>query len=76
MQMSFYAYEIGSSMNHMQLECDIVKQKIKSKRRELKQIAGAINVREAFIKTINLELYYIYKGVDNNVNLRDSIKVN
>ncbi|XP_025202982.1 cilia- and flagella-associated protein 57-like [Melanaphis sacchari] len=71
--MLFFKYEIGNSMEQMNLECGMVRQKIKSKKKELKQIVGGIRIREAFIKNLQLEVYYIYKGIDNEVKLRDSI---
>lgn len=74
--MLFYAYEIANSMKLMHLECGMLNQKIKSKRKEIKKIVGGISIREAFIKTIQLEVYYIYNGIDNKVILRDSIRVN
>lgn len=74
--MLFYALEIDNSMKHMHLECGKLKQKIKSKRKEINKILGEVSIREAFIKIIQLEVYYIYKSMDNEVKLRDSIKVN
>jgi len=63
-------------MKLMHLKCGMLKQKIKSKRIEIKKIAGGINIREAFIKTIQFEAYYIYKDMGDGVKLRDSIRVN
>lgn len=74
--MKFYAHEIANSMKEKHLECGTLNQKIKSKRKEIKQIVGDINIREAFIKTIQFEVYYIYNDMDNKVKLRDSIIVN
>jgi len=76
LQMLFYAYEIANSMKLKRLECGMLNQKIKSKRKEIKKIVGGISIREAFIKTIQLEVYYIYNDINNNVILRDSIRVN
>jgi len=74
--MLFYAYEIANSMKRKRLECGTLNQKIKSKRKEIQKIVGEISIREAFIKTIQFEVYYIYNDMDNKVKLRDSIRVN
>lgn len=63
-------------MKHVHLECGMQNQKIKSKRKEIKKIVEEISIREAFIKTIQCEVYYIYNDMDNKVKLRDSIRVN
>jgi len=73
--MLFYAYEIARSMKRMHLICDTLKQKIKSKRKETKNIAAGISIQEAFIKSVQFEAYYIYKDMDDGVKLRDSIRV-
>lgn len=74
--MLYYAYEIANSMKLMHLECGMLKRKIKSKKKEIKKIVGAISIREAFIKTIQFEAYYIHKDMDDEIKLRDSIRVN
>jgi len=74
--MPLYSYEISNSMKLMHLECDTLKQKIKSKRKEIKKIVGGISIQETFIKTVQFEVYYIYKDMENGVKLRDSIRVN
>jgi hypothetical protein len=75
-QMSYYAHDIEKLMMENNLECDMLRQKIKSKRKELKQTVGKIKIGEAYIKTLQFEVYYIYKDMDNEVKLRDSIRVN
>jgi len=74
--MKYYADGIANSMKEKHLECGTLNQKIKSKRKEIKKIVGGIRLREAFIKTIQFEVYYIYNDMDNKVKLRDSIIVN
>jgi len=74
--MLFYAYEIANSMKLMHLECDTLKQKIKSNRKEIKKIVARISIQEAFIKSVQIEAYYIYKDMDDGVKLRESIRVN
>jgi len=74
--MRYYAHEIANSMKEKHLECVTLNQKIKSKRKEIKKIVGGIRIREAFIKTIQFEVYYIYNDMENKVKLRDSIIVN
>lgn len=74
--MLYYADQISDSMKLMHLECGILRQKIKSKRKEIIKIVEGVSIREAFIKNIQVEVYYIFKDVDNEVKLRDSIRVN
>jgi len=63
-------------MKLVHLDCGMLNQKIKSKRKEIKKIIEEISIREAFIKTIQFEVFYIYNDMDNKVKLRDSIRVN
>jgi len=74
--MSYYAHDIEKLMMENNLECGLLRQKIKSKRKELKQTVGKIKLGEAYIKILQFEVYYIYKDMDNEVKFRDSIRVN
>ncbi|XP_060845642.1 cilia- and flagella-associated protein 57-like [Rhopalosiphum padi] len=72
--MSYYAHDIEKLMMENNLECGLLRQKIKSKRKELKQTVGKIKLGEAYIKILQFEVYYIYKDMDNEVKFRDSIR--